>query len=108
MRALSHADIAALATVGDLVPVIAGAMRRVSERQVEMPLRFIVPLAPGAGFGVMTGAIKGVGHGAKLLTFMPRTQGSSHTGALVLFDIATGAPAAIMDSGLVTAMRTAA
>jgi alanine dehydrogenase len=108
LRALSHADIAASATLPDLIPVIAAAMRQVSERRVEMPLRFIVPLAPGAGFGVMTGAMPGVGHGAKLLTLMRRDKGSSHTGALVLFDAETGEPAAIMDSGLPTAMRTAA
>lgn len=108
LRALSHADIAASATLPELIPVIAAAMRQVSERRVEMPLRHVVPLAPGAGFGVMTGALAGVGHGAKLLTLMRREKGSSHTGALILFDAETGEPAAIMDSGLPTAMRTAA
>ncbi len=39
---------------------------------------------------------------------MRREKGSSHTGALILFDAETGEPAAIMDSGLPTAMRTAA
>lgn len=108
MRALSHADIAASAGLTDLIPVIAAAMRQVSERRVEMPLRFVVPLAPGAGFGVMTGAMAGAGHGAKLLSLMRRDKGSSHTGALILFDATTGEPAAIMDAGLPTAMRTAA
>lgn len=108
MRALSHADIAASAGLTDLIPVIAAAMRQVSERRVEMPLRFVVPLAPGAGFGVMTGAMAGAGHGAKLLTLMRRDKGSSHTGVLILLDSATGEPAAIMDAGLPTAMRTAA
>lgn len=108
LRALGHADIAASATLPELIPVMAAAMRQVSERRVEMPLRHVVPLAPGAGFGVMTGAMAGVGHGAKLLTLMRREKGSSHTGALVLFDAETGEPAAIMDSGLPTAMRTAA
>ena len=108
MRVLRHADIAAVAKVRNLIPVIADAMRRVSERRVEMPLRFIVPLGPGAGFGVMTGAVPEVGHGAKLLTLMRREKGSSHLGALILFDAETGAPAVLMDSGLATAMRTAA
>jgi alanine dehydrogenase len=108
MRVLRHADITALASVRELVPVMAATMRQVSERRVEMPLRFIVPLRPGAGFGVMTGAMPGVGHGAKLLTLMRRDKGSSHQGALVLFDSETGTPVAIMDSGLTTALRTAA
>ncbi len=108
MRALGHSDIAALASPRDLVPVIAEAMRQVSARRVEMPLRFVVPLAPGEGFGVMTGAMQGIGHGAKLLTLKRREKGSSHTGALILFDRGTGAPTAIMDSGLATALRTAA
>jgi ornithine cyclodeaminase len=108
LRALSHADIAASATLPDLIPVIAAAMRQVSERRVEMPLRFVVPLAPGAGFGVMAGAMPGTGHGAKLLSLMKRDKGSSHTGALILFDAGTGEPVAIMDAGLPTAMRTAA
>jgi ornithine cyclodeaminase len=108
LRALSHADITASAGLPDLIPVIAAAMRQVSERRVEMPLRFIVPLQSGAGFGVMTGAMAGVGHGAKLLTLMRREKGSSHTGALILFDAESGEPTAIVDSGLPTAMRTAA
>ena len=108
MRVLSHADIAALATVRDLIPVMDDAMRRVSARSVEMPLRFVVPLAPGAGFGVMTGAAPGIGHGAKLLSLMQRAHGSSHTGAVILFDTESGEPALLMESGLPTAMRTAA
>jgi alanine dehydrogenase len=108
IRALSHADIAASATLCELIPVIAAAMRQVSERRVEMPLRHVVPLAPGAGFGVMTGAMAGIGHGAKLLTLMRRERGSSHTGALILFSGETGEPVAVMDAGLPTALRTAA
>lgn len=108
LRALSHADIAASATLPELIPVIEAAMRQVSERRVEMPLRFVVPVAPDAAFGVMTGAMAGAGHGAKLLTLMRREKGSSHSGALILLDSATGEPAAIMDAGLPTAMRTAA
>jgi ornithine cyclodeaminase len=108
LRALSHADIAASATLPELIPVIAAAMVQVSERRVEMPLRFVVPVASDAAFGVMTGAMGGAGHGAKLLTLMRREKGSSHSGALILMDSATGEPAAIMDAGLPTAMRTAA
>jgi alanine dehydrogenase len=108
LRALSHADIAATATLPDLIPVIAATMRQVSERRVEMPLRHVVPLAPGAGFGVMTGAMTGIGHGAKLLTLKRRETGSSHAGALILFEGETGEPVAIMDAGLPTALRTAA
>jgi ornithine cyclodeaminase len=108
LRALSHADIAASATLPDLIPVIAASMLQVSQRRVEMPLRHIVPLAPGAGFGVMTGAIAGIGHGAKLLTLMRRETGSSHRGAIILFESETGEPLALMDAGLPTALRTAA
>jgi ornithine cyclodeaminase/alanine dehydrogenase-like protein (mu-crystallin family) len=108
LRGLNHADVAAVTTLGELIPVIAAAMRQVSERRIEMPLRFVVPLGGGGGFGVMSGAMAGAGFGAKLLSLRPRREGSSHTGALLLFDEATGEPAAIMDAGLVTAMRTAA
>ncbi len=108
LRALSHADIAASAALPALIPVIAATMRQVSERRVEMPLRHVVPLAPGAGFGVMTGAMAGIGHGAKLLTLMRRETGSSHAGLLILFEGETGEPVAVMDSGLPTALRTAA
>lgn len=108
LRALSHADIAASAKLSELIPIIAAAMRQVSERRVEMPLRFVVPVSADAAFGVMTGAMAGAGHGAKLLTLMRRERGSSHSGALILLESATGEPAAIMDAGLPTAMRTAA
>jgi len=107
MRVLSHADIAALARISDLVPIMAGAMRQVSRREVEMPPRFVVPLEDG-GFGVMAGAMAGTGHGAKFLTLKHRPGASSHIGALVLLDRETGAPALVLDSGLPTALRTAA
>jgi len=50
----------------------------------------------------------GIGHGAKLLTLMRRETGSSHAGALILFEGETGEPVAVMDAGLPTALRTAA
>jgi ornithine cyclodeaminase len=79
----------------------------VSRREVEMPPRFVVPLEDG-GFGVMAGAMAGTGHGAKFLTLKHRPGASSHIGALVLLDRETGAPALVLDSGLPTALRTAA
>ena len=111
MRILRNADIAALAGVADLVKVIADTMRAVSAREAQMPLRFVVPLAGGDRFGVMAGAVPGIGHGAKLLTLRHShggKSGSSHRGAMILLDAESGTPAAVMDSGLLTALRTAA
>jgi ornithine cyclodeaminase len=75
-------------------------------------LRSIIPLADGAMFGVMPGALGAdAPFGAKLISVFPAnfaTGGPSHQGLIVLFDPASGAAVCVVDAGEVTAVRTAA
>jgi alanine dehydrogenase len=112
MRILSAADLAALADPAALIPTVEDAMRRVSERAVELPLRTVMPLGGGNALGIMPGALADPPcYGAKLLSLFPGNPAhgrSSHAGMMVLFNAETGLPRACMDASHLTAMRTAA
>ena len=111
MRILSNADIARLMSPQDCFDVVAGAMRGVSSGQARMPLRMVVPVGGDNFMGVMPGALNDAGFGVKLVSLFPGNPArglSGHRGALVLFEPETGEAVAMMDAGLVTALRTAA
>ncbi len=112
MRLLTGADIAALTEMPALIDVIAQAMIRVSARDVELPLRMVMPLPAGNRFGIMPGWLAGpAGHGAKLLSLYPDNpkQGrSSHAGLMLVFDPLTGLPRGCLAAAALTALRTAA
>ncbi|MFT8242513.1 ornithine cyclodeaminase family protein [Roseomonas sp. BN140053] len=112
MRVLSAQDIDSLVSAADLIPAIDAAMRRVSERAVELPLRTVMPLGGKDFLGVMPGRLDDPAcYGAKLLSLFPDNpaQGrSSHAGLMLLFDRATGLPRACLDASRLTALRTAA
>ncbi len=112
MRVLSGNDITALVDVAALVPPIAAAMQRVSERRAELPLRSVVDLGGGKRFGIMPGSLADPPtHGAKLLSLFPdnpRHGRSSHAGLYLLFDPITGLASACLDAAVLTALRTAA
>lgn len=112
MRILSRRDIHGLITTGDLVPVLATAMQRVSERAIEQPMRTQLRFAPRKAMGIMPGYLSDPpAYGIKLLSLFPDNpaQGrSSHAGAMMLFDVKTGLPRACLDASALTALRTAA
>jgi ornithine cyclodeaminase len=112
MRILNRADIHALVDVAGLVPAIREAMRRVSEGKTDMPLRNMIRVGGPNLFGIMTGAMREPDvHGAKLLSLYPNNPSlgrSSHCGVEIIFDAATGLPAACIDAAELTAIRTAA
>ncbi|MFD1611190.1 ornithine cyclodeaminase family protein [Sphingomonas tabacisoli] len=82
------------------------AMTALSQGRSKQLLRSILDLEDGNAFGVMPGALDGSGFGAKLVSVFPG-QPRSHQGVIVLFDEASGAPAAVIEAGEVTAIRTA-
>lgn len=112
MIVLSGADVEALLPMHEAIAAVDAVMRRVSAGRAELPLRFVVPLGGPNLFGVMPGAIDAPRvHGAKLVSLFPGNPArglSSHRGAVVLFEAETGGAVAMMDAGLVTAIRTAA
>ena len=88
-------------------------MVEVSRRNVHMPLRHGMPLPNGSGrLGMMYGYLGAPeSFGIKLVSLFPKNAGtdlSSHLGLVVLYEADNGRPVAIMDGGVITAIRTAA
>lgn len=112
MIVLSAQDVADLLPMTQAIEVIDRVMRQVSGGGAQLPLRFVVPVGGENLMGVMSGALAApLVHGVKLVSLYPGNpaQGlSSHRGAVVLFEGETGGAVAMMDAGLLTAIRTAA
>lgn len=116
MRILSNADIAALLPMDQAIEVVDRAMRTVSAGGAQLPLRHVVPVGGTAArpnlMGVMSGALSDPQcYGVKLVSLFPDNPArglSGHRGAVVLFEAETGGAVAMMDAGLLTAIRTAA
>ncbi|HEX8639787.1 MAG TPA: ornithine cyclodeaminase family protein [Allosphingosinicella sp.] len=97
----------------ECIPLMREAMIALSLGRTRQLLRGILDLPKGRALGVMPGAmLDGEGpFGAKLVSIYPdnfERGGRSHQGVVVLFDGATGAPAAFLEAGEITAIRTAA
>lgn len=96
----------------DCIPLMREAMMALSEGRTAQLLRAILDLPQGRMFGVMPGAMLDDGSfGAKLISIYPDNfarGGPSHQGVVVMFDPGTGAPAAVLEAGEITAIRTAA
>ncbi len=112
MKILSNADIAALLPMTEAIEVVDGVMRVVSAGGAQLPLRHAVPVGGKNMMGVMSGALE-LPHcyGVKLVSLFPDNPArglSGHRGAVVLFEPETGGAVAMMDAGLLTAIRTAA
>lgn len=112
MRVLSNDDIAALLPMEQAIAVIDRVMRTVSAGRAQLPLRHVVPVGGDNLMGVMSGALEEPHcHGVKLVSLFPGNPArglSGHRGAMVLFEAETGGAVAMMDAGLLTAIRTAA
>ncbi|MCB1390036.1 MAG: ornithine cyclodeaminase family protein [Rhodobacteraceae bacterium] len=112
MRILSNADVAALLPMADAIEVIDTTMRTVSRGDAQLPLRHVVPVGGRNMMGVMSGALGDpMCYGVKLVSLFPENPNkglSGHRGAVVLFEPETGGAVAMMDAGLLTAIRTAA
>lgn len=112
MIVLTHDDVAALLPMTEAIEAVEAVMKRVSAREVELPLRSVIQVGGDNRMGVMPGAIGDPAcFGVKLISLFPGNAElglSSHRGAMVLFEAETGAAVAMMDASLLTAIRTAA
>jgi alanine dehydrogenase len=112
MKILSNEDVAALLPMSAAIEVVEQTMKAVSKGGETLPLRSAIPVGGNNKMGVMPGAITDPAcFGVKLVSLFPNNpdQGlSSHRGAVVLFEAQTGGAIAMMDAGLLTAIRTAA
>ena len=112
MRLITSAQLAELADLPGLIEAIDAAMRRVSAREVDLPLRTAMTLAGGNRFGIMPGRLSSPDtYGAKLLSLFPdnpRHGRSSHAGLMLIFHPETGLPRGCIAASGLTALRTAA
>lgn len=112
MLTLSSADIRALLPMKTAIRLVAQAMITTSGGGATLPLRHAMPLDAPNMLGIMPGALaEPPCYGTKLISLYPENpaQGySSHLGLMVLFERAHGTPSAIMNAGILTALRTAA
>lgn len=113
IRIIDAATVRALAPPEALIGWMREAMRLVSAREVELPLRRGMALPGGAGvIGMMPGFVGGdiQSAGVKLVSLVPpeRRKGSSHLGVMVLYDADGLVPRAILCGATVTAIRTSA
>ncbi len=110
--AFGQEDVRRLLTLERCIPAIRDAMIDLSASRTRQTLRQIVPIDERGLFGVMQGALaSGAPFGAKVLSVFPQNVakgGQSHQGLVIVFDPQTGAPAAIVHAGELTAIRTAA
>ncbi|WP_127103954.1 ornithine cyclodeaminase family protein [Pararhodobacter zhoushanensis] len=112
MKILSNADVAELLPMAEAIDVIDTTMRGVSDGTAQLPLRHVVPVGGANMMGVMSGSLAEPScYGVKLVSLFPGNPDkglSGHRGAVVLFEAETGGAVAMMDAGLLTAIRTAA
>ena len=111
MKFFSHDEILEKLTYERCIDAVRSAMTALSLGETRQLPRGVLPLEGERKFGVMTGALGGMGPvGSKLIAIFPENfdRGlSSHQGLVVLFDRDTGAPMAIGDASSLTAIRTA-
>ena len=110
-RVISRAEILALITMNDAIDAMARAFGQLSAGEVEMPVRGL--LTSGDGISLfMPARLGGSGErGAKIASLFPgnRDRGmATINGVILMIDDETGLPAAVMDAGELTAIRTAA
>ncbi len=104
------ADTERLLGYEDCIRLVREAMIALARGETRQPLRNIVDLNGGNAFGVMPGAMLGGTFGAKIVSVYPGNFAlgkHSHQGIVVLFESEGGAPVAIIDASIITAVRTA-
>ncbi len=119
MLVLSEDDLRRALPMEPAMDAVADAFAQLSAGQAHVPLRMRVPLPPGDGLALLmpahlagaTGSEEAA-FGVKALTIFPENParfGLPAIAALVLlFDVQTGVPLALLNGGYLTALRTGA
>lgn len=114
---LSEADVYRTLPMRECIPLMADALKALTEGKAFVPLRMVVRLPDGSGLlGIMPGHMSDgdQGHpalGMKAVAIFPRNAArglDTHQGAVLLLEADTGRLSAVMDAGAITAVRTAA
>jgi alanine dehydrogenase len=108
LRVLARADVEAALDPDALVDELAATFAALSAGEASMPPRAGVEV-PGHGSILLMGAHRHASPSVtvKLVSLYPGHD-PAHQAAIVVFDAATGTPAALMDGDAITAARTAA
>src|SRR5262249_44880106 len=88
------------------------ALAGLARGQIQQPLRTVVRPREAAGFmGLMPSYSPEAGYGLKALVITPRNPAvgkDAHQGGVLLFDVHTGEPLALINASAITEVRTAA
>ncbi len=111
VRILSRAEVLSLVSMQDAIDAMARAFGQLSAGTAEMPVRGAVTTGDGISL-FMPARLGATGErGAKVVSVFGgnRSRGlPSINGVILMLDDGTGLPAALMDAGELTAIRTAA
>lgn len=98
--------------MADCISAVSDAMAAVYQKQVILPQRQFTVLPENNYLAVMPGALFSPAiSGAKVVTLYPKNPSLGQPaiqGLIILFDLETGRPIALVDAASVTAIRTAA
>lgn len=113
LRVLTQSDVTRLLPMAECIEAMAAALRALAQGRAQLPLRTVLRLSEGRGlFGVMPAELLDPhALGAKIISVFPGNEGTgldSHQGVVLLFDVRTGTPEALLDASSITAIRTAA
>jgi len=101
-----------LLTYRECADVMRRALAELARGQIQQPLRTVVRLRDAAGFmGLMPAYSPAAGYGLKALVITPGNPAvgkDAHQGGVLLFDVHTGEPLALVNASAVTEIRTAA
>ncbi|HVX41305.1 MAG TPA: ornithine cyclodeaminase family protein [Gemmatimonadaceae bacterium] len=113
MLILSQPDVERLLPMDACIEVMAATLSSLARGETILPLRTVIRIPDTSdAFAVMPALLTAPRTiGAKVITVFPGNHGTafdSHQGAVLLFDPATGALAALLDATAITTIRTAA
>lgn len=113
MLVLGRSQVEALIDLDALIDALAPAMADLSSGSASAPARIAALVPEQEGFlAAMPGYVPSADVlMAKLVSLFPRNAGTplpTHQAAILVFDSATGAPAALLDGTAITTARTAA
>jgi ornithine cyclodeaminase/alanine dehydrogenase-like protein (mu-crystallin family) len=109
---LASKHVRELLTYRECADVMRDALAGLARGQIQQPLRTVVRPREAAGFmGLMPAYSPEAGYGLKALVITPRNPAvgkDAHQGGVLLFDVQTGEPLALINASAITEVRTAA
>ena len=109
---LASKHVRELLTYTECADVMREALAGLARGQIQQPLRTVVRPRDAAGFmGLMPSYSPEAGYGLKALVITPGNPAigkDAHQGGVLLSDVRTGSPLALINASAITEVRTAA